>query len=122
MADTNADRYVSVRLSIAANIRAERARRHLSQKQVADGMRHLGYGNWRQQTAGAVERCDRSVQADELIALAEVLNTAPETLWRLPSSLATPESVAGQQGTQFLPDGTPASEQVRPPVPNRPRY
>jgi transcriptional regulator with XRE-family HTH domain len=74
-----------VRLSIAANIRAERARRRLSQQQVADGMRHLGYGNWYQQTVGAVERCDRYVQADELIALAEVLNTAPDALWRVPT-------------------------------------
>jgi len=74
-----------VRLSIAANIRAERARRRLSQKQVADGMRHLGYGNWHPQTVGAVERCERYVQADELIALAEVLDTAPDALWRVPA-------------------------------------
>jgi transcriptional regulator with XRE-family HTH domain len=84
MPDTNADRYVRVRMAIAANIRAERARRRLSQQQVADGMRLLGYGNWYQQTAGAVERGDRDVQADELIALAEVLNAAPDVLWRVP--------------------------------------
>ena len=85
MADTGAGRYVTVRLSIAANIRAERARRRLSQRQVADAMRHLGYDNWHQQTVGAVERGERYVQADELIALAEVLDTAPDVLWRVVS-------------------------------------
>lgn len=84
MTDTNAERHVDARLSIAASIRAERARRQLSQKQVADGMRQLGYDNWYQQTVGAVERCVRQVWADELIALASVLGTPPETLWRQP--------------------------------------
>jgi len=75
-----------VRAAIAANIRAERARARLSQQAVADGMRDYGYISWYPQTAGQVERGSRPVHADELIALAGVLGTAPDTLWRVTPS------------------------------------
>jgi transcriptional regulator with XRE-family HTH domain len=79
------DEPAAVRLAIAANIRAERARARLSQQDVADAMRQRGFAYWRQQTTGATERGERRVTADELVALADVLGTTPETLWRLPS-------------------------------------
>jgi len=62
--------------------------------------------------------------ADGLVTLLAWLNAEASAFAvpRGPSNLATPESVAEQQGTQFLPDGTPASGQVRPPIPNRARY
>lgn len=47
-------------------------------------MRDRGYRTWHGQTVGLVERSERQVWADELIALAEVLNTDPGLLWRLP--------------------------------------
>jgi transcriptional regulator with XRE-family HTH domain len=70
--------------AIAANIRAERARAGLSQKQVADGMRERGHATWHPQTVGAVERGERQVWAAEVYALAGVLGADPETLWRVP--------------------------------------
>jgi hypothetical protein len=76
-------RSADVRRAIATNIRAERARTGLSQKQVADAMRDRGY-HWHPQTVGLVERDERQVWADELIALAEVLGAAPDALWRVP--------------------------------------
>jgi transcriptional regulator with XRE-family HTH domain len=71
------------RTAIAASVRAERARSHLSQKDVSAGMRRLGY-SWHHQTVGQVERCTRPVGADELIALAAVFGIDPGMLWRLP--------------------------------------
>jgi transcriptional regulator with XRE-family HTH domain len=69
---------------IAANIRAERARARLSQQEVADAMSERGFTYWRQQTAGATERGERRVTADELTALAGVFGAPPEILWRVP--------------------------------------
>jgi transcriptional regulator with XRE-family HTH domain len=77
------DEPTAIRLAIAANIRAERARASLSQQDVADAMRQRGFAYWRQQTTGATERGERRVTADELVALAAVLGIAPEALWRV---------------------------------------
>jgi transcriptional regulator with XRE-family HTH domain len=63
--------------------------------------------------------------ADGLVTLLSWLNAEASAFAvdrRLSACLSTPESIADQQGTEFLSDGTPASEQVRPPVPNAPRY
>jgi len=73
-----------VTAAIAANIRAERARAGLSQKQVADRMRKRGFVTWHPQTVGQVERRERQVWTAEVYALAEVLGADPETLWRVP--------------------------------------
>ncbi len=73
----------AVRLAVASNIRAERARAQLSQQKVAAGMRERGC-RWHFQTVGAVERNERPVAAEELIALAEVLGADPDVLWRVP--------------------------------------
>jgi len=78
------DRSAGVRLAIAGNIRAERARARLSQQQVADTMNDHGYRTWHKQTVSDLEGGKRTVAADELITLAEVLGTTPETLWRVP--------------------------------------
>lgn len=74
----------AIRHAIAANVRAERARSRMSQQAVADAMQQRGFAYWHQQTTGATERGERRVTADELTVLAEVLGTAPETLWRVP--------------------------------------
>ena len=84
MTNTGTEHADTVRRAIAANARAERARAGLSQKQVADRMRVRGY-HWHPQTVGLVERNERQVWADELIALAEVLGADPYALWRVPA-------------------------------------
>jgi len=78
------DSPAAIQRAIAANIRAERARARLSQQSVADAMQQRGFTYWHQQTTGATERGERRITADELTALAGVLGTAPETLWRVP--------------------------------------
>lgn len=60
---------------LAANIRAERARAALSQQEVADGMRELGFVGWFSQTLSKVECGDRRVLAEEILGLAQVLKT-----------------------------------------------
>jgi len=62
---------------IAANIRAYRARRAMSQREVADAMHAAGHYSWRGQVMSTVERGERRVSADEILALARVLNTFP---------------------------------------------
>lgn len=73
-----------IQRAIAANIRAERARVRLSQQDVADAMRARGFAYWHAQTAGAAERGDRRITADELVVLAVVLGARPGTLLGIP--------------------------------------
>lgn len=59
---------------IAGNIRAERARVCLSQREVAEKMAALGFTSWRHpQTVGHVERGDRELGVEEALGLAIVL-------------------------------------------------
>ena len=68
---------------MSGNIRAGRARRKLTQENVATRMNMLGF-HWYKQTTGLVERNQRPLTADELMALALVLNTTPDELYLPP--------------------------------------
>lgn len=59
---------------IAENIRGQRGRMRLSQGRVAARMKALGF-KWHYQTVGAIERGDRSLYAEEMVALALALQT-----------------------------------------------
>lgn len=59
--------------SVAANIRAERARIGIGQEVLAQRMRKLGFDAWIRQTVGSVEQGKRRVTVDELLGLAECL-------------------------------------------------
>lgn len=76
MVNDNAQAY---RETIAGNLRACRARNRLSQADIAREMRVLGF-RWHQQTLGRLENCERGLLAEEVIALAEILNTLPGQL------------------------------------------
>ncbi len=58
---------------IAANIRAERARAALPQKDLAARMNEAGHEAWRPQTVSYVENGGRRVLAAEVISLSEIL-------------------------------------------------
>jgi hypothetical protein len=68
-----------IRELISANVRGERARRGLLQADVAKRMTDMGH-HWFPQTCGLVERNQRPLYADELAALALVLDTTPGAL------------------------------------------
>ncbi len=68
---------------MSGNIRAGRARRKLTQENVATRMNMLGF-HWYKQTTGLVERNQRPLTADELMALALVLDTTPDELYLPP--------------------------------------
>ena len=59
---------------IAANIRAERARTGVPQRELAARMNEAGHETWRPQTVSNVETASRRVLATEVIALSEILN------------------------------------------------
>jgi hypothetical protein len=80
---------------LAANFRAARARAGLGQELVAARMRALGYSEWRYQTAGTVEHGKRRLTAEEIMALAEVLETSVPALM----------SPAGEDGEVRFPSG-----------------
>jgi transcriptional regulator with XRE-family HTH domain len=61
------------RETLAANIRAERARASLSQTVLAELMRDIGFSHWLSQTVGASERGQRRVTAEEILGIAKVL-------------------------------------------------
>lgn len=67
---------VSYRSVLARNLRVARAAADLSQAEVADGMRRLGFDTWLSQTTSSAERGKRRVNAEETLALAFVLGTS----------------------------------------------
>ena len=69
-----------IRDELAANIRAARARKRLQQSDVVAGMRALGFSEWHRQTVSRVERGERRVLAEEICALATVLETSVAAL------------------------------------------
>lgn len=70
-------------MMMRGSIRAQRARSNLTQENVATRMNHLGFA-WYKQTVGLVERNQRPLLADELVALAMVLETTPDVLYLPP--------------------------------------
>ena len=68
---------------IASNVRAARARRNITQSSLARRMKALGY-RWHFQTVGAVERGERRLAADEVLALSLALETTMDDLWLPP--------------------------------------
>jgi transcriptional regulator with XRE-family HTH domain len=80
---------------LAANFRAARARIGLSQETTAARMRALGFGGWRYQTVGVVENGRRKLSAEEVMALA----------WVLELSISALMSPAAEDGDVRLPSG-----------------
>ena len=70
------------------NIRAQRARLGLTQASVARRMKQLGF-TWYPQTVGLVERNQRPLFHDELLALALALETIPDVLGLPPFDVST---------------------------------
>jgi transcriptional regulator with XRE-family HTH domain len=64
---------------LADNVRAYRLLRRLEQTDVAEGMNKLGH-RWKAATVSEVERGQRNVTVDELLALGLVLEAAPFAL------------------------------------------
>ena len=65
---------------LARNIRAARSRQGLSQADVVERMRALGFSAWHKPTLGNVERGQRRVQAEEILGLAACLATTVQRL------------------------------------------
>lgn len=65
---------------LADNIRAARSRIDIGQENVAVRMQALGYRAWIRQTVGSTERGKRRPTAEEIFALAEVLQTSIQAL------------------------------------------
>jgi transcriptional regulator with XRE-family HTH domain len=88
---------------LARNLRAARSRIDIGQESVAARMRALGYTAWLRQTVGSTERGRRRPTAEEVFALAYVLQTSVPALMAptaedevvdLPSGLAIDASSA----------------------------
>jgi transcriptional regulator with XRE-family HTH domain len=62
--------------AIVRNVRAERARKGLEQRDLVDRMRALGCTNWHRQTLSRVERGERRLLAEEMFVLALALETS----------------------------------------------
>lgn len=67
---------------IGANIRAERSRARLTQHDLAERMRMLGY-NWRNSLVAKLEAGNRPLLADELPGLCSCLNVPLSALLEL---------------------------------------
>ena len=70
---------------IARNVRVAIARRGLSQEDLAERMRHLGYPAWIRQTVSNTVRGKRRLVAEELLGIA-VACEVPITSLLLPSA------------------------------------
>jgi len=69
-----------IREGMAANVRAWRARAHLSGAVVAERMRALGFRTWMTQTVSMVEQGKRRITAEEIHGLAAVLGCTTAAL------------------------------------------
>jgi transcriptional regulator with XRE-family HTH domain len=65
---------------LARNLRAARAAAELSQGDICDRMRELGFGSWQRSTMSLVERGKRRLSVEEIFALAYVVNSGVERL------------------------------------------
>jgi 8-oxo-dGTP diphosphatase len=63
------------RLILGRNVSGARGRLQASQTAIAERMRSLGFDDWRQQTVAKVEKGNRRLSAEELLGLAEALET-----------------------------------------------
>jgi hypothetical protein len=72
---------------LTENFRAAKARAGLNQEAVAARMCALGFSEWRYQTVGQVEKGKRRLTAEEVMALAWVMETSITTLMRPPEEL-----------------------------------
>jgi transcriptional regulator with XRE-family HTH domain len=97
---------ITIREVQRKNIRTRRARLGLTQADVAKRMNQLGYA-WYTQTAGLIERDQRPLLADELVALALCLETTPGALYLPPA-----DTQAVQFGDHVIPAGRIARDPV----------
>ena len=84
---------------LARNTRAARSRIGLSQQRLAARMRALGYDAWLHQTVGNVENGKRRVTAEEILGLAESLETSVAALARPTDDDKLVEFPSGQSVT-----------------------
>jgi 8-oxo-dGTP diphosphatase len=84
---------------LANNMRSARADAGLSQDDVAERMRALGFTSWQRSTASLIESADRRVTAEELAALALVFDTTIQ-------QLVTPADKRDSQHAE-MPSGIP---------------
>ena len=82
------DRYKDIDRNIAANLRAYREARSISQEELAQRMADRGFG-FSQATVWKIESGQRPVRASELMALADSLGSVP-CRRTLPASLTRP--------------------------------
>jgi transcriptional regulator with XRE-family HTH domain len=81
---------------LTSNMRAARAAAQLSQADVGERMRELGFTSWLRQTMSTVENGKRRLTAEEVFALAFVLET---TIARLVTPTAdSPDFIAFPSG------------------------
>ena len=65
---------------VAANARALRLLRRLTQDAVAGQMQSMGHATWSRATVSEIERYGRSVTVDELVSLAAIFASTPADL------------------------------------------
>lgn len=72
---------------IARNVRAARAAADLSQADLAERMRALGFTEWRRQTVGNTERGKRRLTCEEALGLMVSMETSLEAILQPPKEL-----------------------------------
>ncbi|HET9969829.1 MAG TPA: hypothetical protein VFQ68_16460 [Streptosporangiaceae bacterium] len=72
---------------IARNVRAARAAADLSQADLAERMRALGFTEWRRQTVGNTERGKRRLTCEEALGLMISTETSLEAILQPPREL-----------------------------------
>lgn len=85
---------------LVSNVRAARGRAGIEQETAAARMRALGFEGWVRQTVSKVERGERKVMAEEVPALAYVLQT---TISRLMAPLDEDKTVEFRESGPSIP-------------------
>lgn len=88
---------------LAQNIKAARSRRALSEEDLAERMRNLGYSAWLRQTVASAERGEYSLAAEEVLGISVALYASVTTLMLPPADDPLDVILPGGQAIHFRP-------------------
>ena len=84
---------------LARNLRAARAAAAISQADVAERMRDLGFGYWRRQTVARVEKAERRLTCEEALGLMVACETDLTAILYPAAEFTSIELPGGQETT-----------------------
>ena len=88
---------------LAQNIKAARSARNLSEEDLAERMRHLGFSTWLRQTVVSAEQGEYRLAAEEVLGISVALYSSVSALMSPPADDPLDVILPGGQTIHFRP-------------------